>query len=173
MGYAGIGFGLLALVLPALGLVVGDSRATAIAILGIGGLTAVLTIVGAIVSGYVVPRRRYGADAELARRVGARHPAVASDLLSAVELDQTAVRERAAAPSSELVDALISSTEHRLAGIDPASVVPARELRRVIRIAIAVGVVHLVALIAMPVGRGWRHLIAPTPTPFGGAHLSV
>src|SRR6185436_6312939 len=96
------------LLLPLLGVVIGGSRATALAVLGLGGLVAVLLVVGAVVLGVVAPRRRWGGDPELARWVGVRRREVASDLLSAVELANAPPRP--GAPSPALVDALIEAT---------------------------------------------------------------
>ncbi|HEY0195022.1 MAG TPA: hypothetical protein VGC42_28105, partial [Kofleriaceae bacterium] len=64
----------LALVLPligaALGAVFAASRAPALAVLGIAGLSFVLLVTGAVLLGVVVPRRRWAGDAALARWVG-------------------------------------------------------------------------------------------------------
>src|SRR5581483_9877505 len=82
----------LALVLPLIGRVLGASRATALAVLGIAGLAFVLLVISAVVLGIIVPRRRWGGDPELARWVGGRRREVASDLLSAVELTSAPAR---------------------------------------------------------------------------------
>lgn len=167
----------LALVLPLLGPVVGASRGTAYAVLGLGGLVLVLAAVGAIVIGYVVPRKQYGDDRDLATWVAARDHeparAVGSDLVSAIELGR-ADAARAGAPSTELVDALVVSVEHRVAGVNPAALIPARELVLPRRLAIALLAIHVAALAGVPrwVGRGWRALFVPPTAPFDGATLS-
>src|SRR3954451_12533135 len=51
-------FGALGIVLPMIGLVIGASRTTALAVLGIAGLVAILMLVAAIIVGWVAPRRR-------------------------------------------------------------------------------------------------------------------
>src|ERR1043165_6306576 len=107
----------LALILPLVGAAVGASRATALAVLGLGGLIAVLLVVSALVLGGVAPRRRWGEDADLARWVGGRRREIASDLMSAVELTSAPVR--VGAPSRALVDALVEVTSERLGDIDP------------------------------------------------------
>src|SRR5215470_6507066 len=109
----------IALVLPLLGIVVGASRATALAVLALGGLITVLLALSAVVLGIVAPRRRWGADPSIARWVGDRRRELASDLLSAVEL--AAAPSRPGAPSRELVAALIEVTAARLDTIDPHS----------------------------------------------------
>src|ERR1044071_1486226 len=75
----------IALVLPLLGIVVGASRATALAVLALGGLVTVLLAISAVVLGVVAPRRRWGDDPAIARWVGDRRREIASDLLSSVE----------------------------------------------------------------------------------------
>ena len=104
--YALAALGALAIVMPLLGRILGPSRATALALLGIGGLAAVIVVLAAIVMGYIAPRRRFGRDRDLARWVGSRHAPIASDLLSSVELANAPARP--GSPSPELVDALIA-----------------------------------------------------------------
>jgi hypothetical protein len=118
----------VALTLPLLGFALGASRATALAVLGLGGLVVVLLVVGAVVLGVVAPRRRWGGDRELARWVGVRRREVASDLLSAVELANAPPRP--GAPSPELVAALVEVTSVALGGVDPQSLIEPTELRR-------------------------------------------
>ena len=84
--YAIAAIGALAIAVPVLGNVFGASRASAMALLGIGGLATVLVIVGGVVMGLVVPRKKWSHDPDLARWVGTRRTEVASDLLSSVEL---------------------------------------------------------------------------------------
>ncbi|HEX8110306.1 MAG TPA: hypothetical protein VF516_21390, partial [Kofleriaceae bacterium] len=62
----------IALVLPLVGVVVSASRATALAVLALGGLVVVLLAVTAVVLGLIAPRRRWGGDPALARWVGVR-----------------------------------------------------------------------------------------------------
>ena len=117
--------GALALALPLIGQLTsvgGVHRTAAMAILGTGGLVAMLVVLGAIVIGWVAPRRTYARDQDLARWVGRRHGAIASDLLSAVELANAP--ERPGAPSADLVDALIETTEVQLVKIAPATLLP-------------------------------------------------
>jgi hypothetical protein len=163
----------IALVLPLLGVVVGASRATALAVLGLGGLVLVLLAITAVILGLVAPRRRWGRDPELARWVGVRRRDIASDLLSAVEL--AGAPDRPGAPSRALVDALIDVTSGRLGGIDPHSLLEPSELRRARRWAVAGVGLHVVLLITAPrmVADGWRSLVLARPAPFDGARLSA
>jgi hypothetical protein len=171
--YALASVAVIALVLPLLGIVLGASRATALAVLGLGGLVVVLLLIGAIVLGVVVPRRRWGDDPQLARWVGNRRREVASDLLSAVEL--TSAPPRLGAPSPVLVDALVEATSARLAGVEPGSLVEPTELRRARRWAIAAVIANVALLAAAPgmVAEGWRSLVAARSAPFDGARLST
>ncbi|HSD87730.1 MAG TPA: hypothetical protein VLB44_09450 [Kofleriaceae bacterium] len=170
--YALAAIGALAIVLPLLGILIAGSRATALAVLGTAGLVAMLVVIGAIVIGYVAPRRRWGHDRELARWVGTRHAPVASDLLSSVELAEAPLRP--GAPSAELVDALIEATSSELAVIAPESLLAPYEVRRARVLALGAIAINVVLLVLVPgfVGRGWRHLVMAPPSPFDGAELS-
>ena len=162
----------LAVVLPLLGYMFGASRATAIAVLSAGGLLAGGVIVGALVIGFFVPRRRFSDDAAVARWVGTRHKPVASDLLSAVELARAP--ERPGAPSADLVDALIASTNERLDDVQPQALLDQHDLKRAWKWTIGAALANVLAMIALPsvIGQGWRSLVLAPATPFDGASLS-
>ncbi len=170
--YAFAALGLLAIVLPIVGLLFGGSRATAMAALGIAGLVAAMIVIGAIVVGMIAPRRLYARDAELARWVGTRHAPIASDLLSSVEL--ATAPQRPGAPSPELVDALVESTAGKLASIEPSALLPAAEVPRARLWALAAlaANIALVALAPRIVENGWRRLMLAPPAPYDGAELS-
>lgn len=170
LGLAALGG--LAVALPLIGWLFGASRPTALAVLGTAGLAAVLVILGVVIVGFVVPRRRWGTDRDLARWVGSRHSPIASDLLSSVELANAPVRP--GAPSPELVDALIESTASELDTIEPRSLLPAREVPRARNWALVAIAANLVLVIALPtvLSRGWRALLSAPPAPFDGAELS-
>ena len=157
--YAVAAVAALAIVLPVLGHAVGDSRATSVALLGTAGLAAVLVVVGAVVLGLVAPRRRWGDDPALARWVGTRRRELASDLLSAVELDRAPARP--GAPSPELVAALIGATSARLGDVDPHALLDRAQVRRARRWALAAAAAHVLLLAAAPVFvvEGWRRLV--------------
>ncbi len=166
----------VALILPLLGtlfgIVLGASRAAALAVLGIGGLIVMLLVVGAVVLGWVVPRRRWGSDPALARWVGSRRREVASDLLSAVEL--ASAPSRPGPPSPALVDALIDATSARLGDVDPPSLFEPAELGRARWWAALAILANVTLLVAAPhlIADGWRSLISARPSPFDGAKLS-
>jgi hypothetical protein len=163
----------VALVLPLLGIALGASRATALAVLGTGVLVAVLLVVGAVVLGVIAPRRRWGTDPELARWVGGRRREVASDLLSAVELANAPARS--GAPSPVLVDALIDATSARLGTVDPHTLIEPLERRRARRWAALAVIANLLLIAAAPglVADGWRALVSARSAPFDGAKLSI
>ncbi|HEY4241554.1 MAG TPA: hypothetical protein VGM88_17150 [Kofleriaceae bacterium] len=171
-GVAGI-----ALLLPWLGLLLGGTRARAFAVLGAAGLVFVLLVVGAIVLGAVVPRRKWGGDAQLARWVGQKlrstRREVASDLLSVVEL-QAAAPGRPGAPSKALVEALVTATADRLDAVEPAQLLPAREVRVARRWMLGLLFANAAFVGALPhvVGAGWHRLVAAPRPPFDGAQLS-
>ena len=168
--------GALALALPLIGQLTsvgGVHRTAAMAILGTGGLVAMLVVLGAIVIGWVAPRRTYARDQDLARWVGRRHGAIASDLLSAVELANAP--ERPGAPSADLVDALIETTEVQLVKIAPATLLPAHEVPRARAWALGAIAANLALLVIAPhfTSRGWRALLLAPPAPYDGAELSA
>jgi hypothetical protein len=171
--YAGASVAGLALILPLLGRLVGDSRASAFALLGIAGLAAVLVVVGAIVIGVVVPRRKWASDTEMARWVGERHQEVASDLLSSVEL--ASAKTGPGAPSPALVDALILATSQRLVDVRPQALMPADELVRAKRWLAGALVVNalLIAIAPRFLFGGWRAIFVPPIAQFDGAQLSA
>jgi hypothetical protein len=161
----------LAAVLPLLGLVVGAHRSTALAVLGIAGLVAILVVFAAVLVGWVVPRKRFANDHELARWIGARHKPIASDLLSSVELASAPARK--GRPSPVLVDALIDATAKKIESVDPQGLMPAHEVPLARKWALAAIAVNLVMLVVLPIGRGWRTLVASPHDPFDGAEMSA
>jgi len=170
--YAIAAVGGLAIAVPLLGHVLGASRASAMAVLGIGGLATVLVVVGAVILGLVVPRKRWSRDAELARWVGTRRAEVASDLLSSVELANAPARP--GAPSPALVDALLEATSARLEDVEPRSLLPRHEVVRARRWMVAALAANVVVLVLLPgvIYGGWRSLLSGPAVPFDGAQLS-
>jgi hypothetical protein len=162
-----------ALVLPLLGQMMAANRPGALAVLWVGCLVVVLAIIAGIVVGLVVPRRRFGADADVARWVGRRRPPLASDLLSCVELGGGP--ERRAPPSPALVGALHTATARRLDGLDPPALLPRAPLVNARRTALVLLAANAIALALAPriLADGWRTLMFAPPRPFGGADLSA
>lgn len=163
----------LGVIIPLLAALLVGSRATAVAVLGLGGLAAAIIVGTAFVLGWIVPRRRFSSDGALARWVGTRRRGLASDLLSAVELAHAPTRP--GAPSPALVDALITATAARLDALEPHALMPHAEQRRATRWMLAAVAFHALTLVVVsgPMLRGWRVLLAPPRPPFDGAQLST
>ncbi len=163
----------LALVLPLIGHATSTNRPLAMAVLGIGGLLAILVAIAATVIGWIAPRRSYAHDRELARWVGRRHAPVASDLLSSVEL--TCSPDRVGAPSGDLVGALIASTTAQLDKLEPIALLPTHETVRARAWMLGALAANLALVVIVPhfVAFGWRALVAAPPAPFDGAELSA
>ena len=173
--YAAASIAGLAVIVPLLGRLVGDSRTSALALLGIAVLAAALVITGAIVLGVVAPRRRWASDSEVARWVGERHKPIASDLLSSVELGGGAPKHAAGAPSPALVDALIRVTSERLEDVKPHELLPGEEIKHAKRWALVALAMNVLVIAIAPriVLGGWRNLVSPPPPQFDGAQLSA
>ena len=177
--YAVAALGALAILLPLIGKLLGDSRATAKAVLGMGSFAAIVVVGAALIIGGIVPRRRYLKDAELARWVGSRLPRrgdrqpLASDLLSSIELADAELRP--GSPSPDLVDALVVSTRDRLVVIEPETLLPRAEVPRARKWALLCAAANLALIAALPglmIG-GWKNLVASHAAPFDGAQLSA
>jgi hypothetical protein len=171
--WAFAGLGGLALVLPLVGHLLGPHRAAALAVIGTGGLAAAIVVIGAVVIGWIVPRKKLARDADVARWVGARHQPIASDLLSAVELVDAPPRP--GAPSKDLVAALVDATAGKLDDVDPHGLLAPREVSRARAFALAAAAANLALLAALPalVAGGWHRLLAAPSEPFDGAQLST
>ncbi len=124
----------------------------------------------AFVFGVVRPANELRSNQAAARRAGALAPALASDLLSAIELEE--VDSARAAISPRLVQAFRAQVAGALAPVEPRVLVPLAPAR----LAIVAAVVSLAALLASalaspPVARGLRTLFH-RPTLFEGASVS-
>lgn len=162
----------IALALPVAGYLAIESRQATITLFSTAGLVGCLIVAATALFGLIAPRRRYSADADVARWVGARRRAVASDLLSSVELDASLARPDS--PSQVLVDALRADIASRLAGIDPRSLFSAQPMRHARAVALAAVAANVVVAAAAPeaVTAGWKRLTAWPERPFDGAELS-
>ncbi|MEO6774549.1 MAG: hypothetical protein ABI467_16270 [Kofleriaceae bacterium] len=151
----------------------GTHRTVAMAILGTAGLVTMLVVLGAIVIGWIAPRRTFARDRDLARWVGRRHGAIASDLLSAVELESAPARP--GAPSAALVAALVATTEVQLEQVEPAALLPEREVSLARAWALGAIAANLALLVVAPhfTSHGWRALVFAPTAPYDGAELSA
>jgi hypothetical protein len=125
---------------------------------------------GGVALGFLRPARMLEQPAAVARLVGKRRPPLASDLLSAVELQSTSSTE--AETSSGMVNAFLATVAEATQPIPTQGLIPLDRAIRAVSIAAAALVVLLVALLALPsaVGRGMRTLFH-TPTLFEGAQV--
>jgi hypothetical protein len=126
-------------------------------------VAAAAALVGAVGWGFVLPRRRFRRDADIARYVGVLAPAVASDLLSSVELEREL--ERSPRFSRDLAVALANDTSLRLDLIDEQRLVPRGAVRRpALALVVAAGATAICWL-SLPelVRAGWARLLAPPP----------
>jgi hypothetical protein len=125
--------------------------------------------------GYLAPRRRWRGDREVARFVGTRDRRIASDLLSSVELADSAAADRHGGVSPDLIDALIDHTAERTRELEPRALVPVRRTRqaRIAMLSAALLYAAIYLLAPAQLAAGWKRLVtAPIPGPFGGAELS-
>lgn len=125
---------------------------------------------GAVFLGGFLPWRRLKTDTAVARMVGHRHPAVASDLLSAVQLREAADTAR----STALVGALRGQVSQAVAALDLRRVVPLTPAAKPAAAAALAGGLLLGAAWLSPEGiqRGLR-LLMRTPTLYEGAAISA
>lgn len=164
--------GALALALPIAAYIAGNSRFGSAFVLAMGGLCAAMVVIVAVGNGVIAPRRRFAADGGLARWVGKRLPAAASDLLSAVEL--AASPSGPWSPSQALVTAHRNATASQLATVSPRSLLSHANMKRARTWALASIIANAGLLIAAPdlLTNGWRRLGSWPTTPFDGAELS-
>src|SRR5579871_1806535 len=165
-GAATLGVGLFALGLSAAAVGPADFWPTVTAIFAGVLALAVFT------RGVLVPARALRDDRAAARRTGALLPAMASDLLSAVELADAPVDARGAA-SPTLVRAFREQVAGALAPVPPAGLVSFGPALRAMAAAALVAAVLVAAVGAWPaVGRGLRTLVH-RPSRFEGAAVSA
>jgi hypothetical protein len=127
----------------------------------------------ALVAGVWLPARAVRHDRAAARRAGVLLPALASDLLSAVELAGPPSSDpRASAVSTRLVSAFQDYVAGSVGAVDARHLVPLRPAARAIATAVA-GVAAVIAAAALSpaMSRGLRTLVH-TPSLFEGAAIS-
>lgn len=136
------------------------------------GLAAIgLCVAGGIALGYLRPARLFSEPAALARMVGQRHPPLASDLLSAVELESARTGGGEASP--EMANAFYETVADRAAPVVVRDLIPLDRAGRAVGIAVALLVLLLAAVLSFPavLGRGLR-ILFHTPTLFEGARVA-
>jgi hypothetical protein len=136
--------------------------------------TIAACVAGGIALGFVRPSRVFEQPSAIARMVGQRQPSLASDLLSAVELQATpAVDVGVSADiSADMTGAFYATVAQATEPIVLEDLIPLDRAVRAISIAAASLLALLVALLVFPsaVGRGMRTLFH-TPTLFEGAQV--
>ncbi len=137
-----------------------------------GGLALALAL-GAFATGLVRPAYALRGDHAAARQTGVLFPALASDLLSAVELAaQPAEGERAAAVSPVLVRAFRRQVSGALAPLTPAGLVSLRPALRALAISAIAAAAVIAAAVTWPtIAQGLRTLVHH-PSRFEGATVS-
>jgi hypothetical protein len=175
--YAAAALAGLAALLPLVALLGTPAQGRAFGWAGLG--LAVAVVAGVMLAGVLLPRRRWRSDRGVARFVGAHEHAVASDLLSAVELGSGLGHSSRGQVSRELTDAFLVQIAGRVGAIEPDGL-DAQGARRTLRRAAAALGLTLLAVagltVAMPaqVGEGWRQMLsAPGQGPFAGARMAV
>jgi hypothetical protein len=137
-----------------------ESRAGAVGLCALA-LGAAL-VVGWLVVALVQPRRSSATDAQVARFIGKREPRIASDLLSAVELEGDL-----GGGSQELARAFAASTAGRVTELRPEVLVPDRPLKRawIGLLGIVVCGCALVLLMPARLLGGWHRLARASEPP--------
>ena len=161
---------LLLLILPMLAWVLAPGAAMALRVLLLLGVVAVVPAF--VVTAIAMPRRRTAGDLAVARWVGRRVPAIASDLVSAVELEREIQAAGGPRFSRELTLAFADGTAERLSKLRPATLVPTGQLRRAVQLFAGSAALLLLtmALAPGPLGNGWQRLLQP---PRAGASASA
>jgi hypothetical protein len=163
-GYAVAGLGVSLLTLAVLARLSGPAASWPYVAFG----SILLSVACGIALGYVRPARALEDPAAVARLVGDHQPPLASDILSAVELE--AARTGGAEVSADMARAFCAAVADRAAPIVVEDLIPLRRAVRAILFSVASLLLLLGAALALPsvVGRGMRTLFH-TPTLFEGA----
>lgn len=130
-----------------------------------------LTGVG-VALGAVVPRRRFRSPRAVAALVGKRHPPLASDLISAVELDVPADQPTPHGGSPALAQAFHATVAASVAALDPRRLVPLRPAAHAGLAAAGALVLFAAALALGPAARRGLDLLTRHPTRFEGAAIA-
>ena len=134
-------------------------------------VTVAACVAGGTALGYLRPSRAFADPSALARMVGLRHPPLASDLLSAVELEDA---KTAGGPASEdMTRAFCATVVEATAPIVIEDLIPLDRAVRAVYLAVLLLLVMLAGMVAFPsaIGRGLRTLVH-TPTLFEGAQVA-
>ena len=135
-------------------------------------ITTTVLLIGTLLAAFfggLLPWSRLKTDSAVARLVGQRHPPLASDLLSAVQL----ARQAPPGSSENLVEALRTQVGSDAARLEIDTVIPAKETTRTIAVAMGVALLlgTLTFLAPSTLARGLA-LLVRTPTLYEGAAVS-
>jgi hypothetical protein len=136
------------------------------------GVLLVLTVVGLGV-GCVLPLRRLRSDGAVARYVGRRHPPLASDLLSAVELRLDGRQTLPHGGSPTIAGAFQATVADAVRPLDPNRLVPLRSIAPGAAALAAAGLVLIAGLVWAPDVRSGLGLLLRHPTRFEGAAVAT
>ena len=137
-----------------------------------GGVLLVLTG-GGLALGCVGPLRRLRSERGVARYVGRRHPPLASDLLSAVELAVPADAPVPHGGSRAITRAFHGAVAEATSGLDPRQLVPWVGVQRGAGTLAAVLALLFIGLGWVPALRRGMSLLLHHPTRFEGAAVST
>jgi hypothetical protein len=133
---------------------------------------AVVAALGALTAGLLRPARALRGDRAAARQTGHFFPALASDLLSAVELNAAPVEGDRTVVSPALVQAFRAQVAAALAPLAPAGLVSLRPAARALALSALMVAAVIAAAIASPgIAQGLRRL-AHHPSRFEGSTIS-
>lgn len=133
--------------------------------------TIAMFVIGGVALGYVRPSRVFAEPTALARLVGQRHPPLASDLLSAVEL--AAARTGDAPASPEMTQAFYAQVAEATGPLVVGELFPLRRAVRALLVAAALLSALLAGMLVFPspLGHGMRTLFR-TPSLYEGARAT-
>jgi hypothetical protein len=128
-------------------------------------------VAGGVALGFLRPSRVFAEPATLARMVGQRHPPLASDLLSAVELQ--AAQTGGAEASAEMTGAFCAEVADATAPVAVEDIIPLDRAVRAVFVAALSLLILLLGILVFPsvLGRGLR-ILFHTPTLFEGAQVA-
>ena len=131
----------------------------------------VACVAGSVALGFLRPSRVFAEPSALARMVGQRHPPLASDLLSAVELASAPSEDKGT--SQEMTQAFWATVADATSPLVVDDLIPLDQAVRAVFVAVVLLVAMLAGILFLPsaIGRGLRTLFH-TPTLFEGAAVA-
>jgi hypothetical protein len=164
----------VAVLLPLSAALLVPGRAGPLALLTLGGLLIFAALAVGTTLGFVVPRKKFGRDVQMAAWIGTRVPALASDLVSSVELTDAERLPRRGQPSSALVAAHVGAIAEKVSLLEPVELAQDRTARHAPLLVASLLLLQLAVVIGAPgfTISGWKKLLTRPRLPYAGAHLS-